>query len=376
MLEILTNNYLLIINILIPFAVGLFLFSTHKEYSLKEFAIQCSITTVILIVMFFVGYGVSNVYTKSYKTTKVQKFVYEESWTELVTYTESYTCGKSTCYRTKTRYDYHPDNYYLKSDFGTQSISSSDYNKASKDFGSIKTSNSHFNQSSYGDGRTFESVPNRPIVHSDYESAVNYIYASKSNIIKSAEYKDLEQQYKSELQQYPELIADKSQYGNYNFNRVINAHLINEKLAKKLQLELEQLSINFPGNPIIYLTSSPSRDFAYVVKGFYADANFNDAMIVLGIDSTDGTKILWTEPVSISKSAEFKVYSTNLTDNFEDLIPKYAEVLKMHWKKPNLEDYKYLANDIDLPLWYELVIVLLNIVCSAFAFRYMLRNEL
>lgn len=373
MIDILTNNYLLIVNIIIPFAVGLFLFFTHTEYSLKEFAIQCSITTIILIAMFFVGYGVSDVYTKSYKTTNIQKFIYEEEWTERVTYTESYKCGKSTCYTTKTRYDYHPDNYYIKSDFGIQSISRLDYTKASKEFGEIKTSNTHFDQSSFGDGRTFVSIPNRQIVHSDYESEVNYIYASKTNIIKSSEFKDLEKQYESELQKYPELVKDKSQYGNYNFNRVINRHLIDVNTANKLQLGLEQLSINFQGNPMIYLTSSTNRDFAYVVKGFYADANFNDAMIVIG---TDGTKILWTEPVSVSKSAEFKVYSTNLTDNFEDLISKYSDVLKTHWKKPNLEDYKYLANDIDLPLWYELVIIFLNIVCSAISFRYMLTHRI
>ena len=127
---------------------------------------------------------------------------------------------------------------------------------------------------------------------------------------------------------------------------------------------------------MIYLTSSTNRNFAYVLKGYYKDAYFYDAMIVVGVDSTNSSKILWTEALSISDSAEFKVYSTNLTESFDELIPKFSEVLKTHWKKPNLEDYKYLANSIDLPLWYEFLIVILNIICSALAFRYMLKNEL
>lgn len=376
MLDILLNNYLLIINIVIPFALGLFFVITNKEYSLKEFGIQSSVTVIILILSFWIGYSVNDVYTKSYTSTNVKKFVYEEQWTERVTYSESYTCGKSTCYRTKTRYDHHPDRYYIVTDFDILSnnqISKSDYFNAVNDFGEIKVKNSHYNQSSFGDGRVYEVTPSKQIVFTDYLSEVNYIYASKTNIIKSGEYKDLEKKFKSELVQYPEIIKDSNQYGTRTFKRVINSHLVSKDISDKLQADLEKMSINFPGNPIIYLTSSEDRNFAYVVKGFYKDMYFNDAMLVVGVKDN---KILWTEPVSISKSAEFKVYCTNLTDNFQDLSNKYFEVLKLYWKKPNLEDFKYLAGDIDLPLWYEIMIVIINLVGSTLVFRFMFKHKL
>lgn len=375
MLDILLNNYLLLINILLPFGIGLYFVLTHKEYSLKEFGIQVSLTTVILIGAFYLGYNVNDVYTKSYKTTDIKKFVYEESWTERVTYSESYKCGKNTCHRTKTRYDYHPDKFYIVSNFNSfyEDISRNEYLNAVKDFGERKTDNSHITQSSFGDGRTYESKPNKQIPFSDYDREVNYIYASKTNIIKSGNFKDLEQQYKNELKMYPAITKDHKQYGTRNFNRIINSHLISKELAVKLQDDLEKLSINFAGNPIIYLTSSEDRNFAYVVKGFYKDMYFNDAMLVIGVKDN---KILWTEPVSISKSAEFKVYATNLTDNFDDLIPKFTDVLKNYWKKPNLDDFKYLSADIDLPLWYELLIVFTNLIGSFFVFRYMFKHEL
>lgn len=376
MLDILLSNYLLIINIIIPFALGLFFVITNKEYSMKEFGIQSSLTTFILIFAFWIGYRVSDVYTKSYINTNVKKFVFEEEWTERVTYTESYTCGKSTCYRTKTRYDHHPDRYYIVSGFDNffnNNISKSDYLNAVRDFGEIKVRNSHTNQSSFGDGKVFEVTPTKQIVFADFTSEVNYIYASKTNIIKSGEYKDLEKQFKDELKQYPEIIKDSNQYGTRTFNRVINSHLISKDISSKLQTDLEILSINFQGNPIIYLTSSEDRNFAYVVKGFYKDMYFTDAMLVIGVKDNN---ILWTEPVSISKSAEFKVFGTNLTDNFQDLIPKFADVLKNHWVKPNLDDFKYLAGDIDLPLWYEIIIVFINLIGSYFVFRYMFKHKL
>lgn len=375
MLDILLNNYLLLINITIPFAIGLFFVTTHKEYSLKEFGIQISLTTFILICAFWLGYGANDVYSKSYVNTNVKKFVYEEEWTERVQYTEYYDCGKSRCSRIKIRYDHHPDSYYIVSDYSlfNSSISKRDYFNAAFDFGEMKVDDRHANQSSYGNGRTYEVIPKRNIVFSGEQMEVNYIFASKTNIIKSSSFKDLEKQYKSELVEYPEITNDSTQYGTKNFKRVINAHLIDKAIAIKLQSDLEKLSINFQGNPMIYLTSSEDRNFAYVVKGFYKDMYFNDAMLVIGVKDN---KILWTEPVSISKSAEFKVYSTNLTDNFQDLIPKFSEVLKTHWVKPNLDDFKYLAGDIDLPLWYEILIVIINLVGSFFVFRYMFKHEL
>lgn len=374
MIDILLNNYLLLINILLPFGIGLYFVFTHTEYSLKEFSIQVSLTTVILIFAFWIGYNVNDVYTKSYKTNSVSKFIYEEQWTEKVTYSDSYKCGKNTCYTTKTRYDYHPDKYYIVANTGAiAEISRHNYQKAIGVFGEVKIKSYQLNQSSYGDGRIFESTPSEVIPFADYDREINYIYASETNIIKSGAFKDLETQYKDELVNYPEIKKDNNLYGTQNFKRVVNSKLVSKEIADKLQDDLEKLSINFPGNPIIYLTSSTSRDFAYVVKGFYKDMYFNDAMLVVGVKDN---KITWTEPVSLSKSAEFKVYSTNLTDDFNDLIPKYSEVLKNYWKKPNLDDFKYLAGSVDLPLWYELLIVFTNLVGSFFVFRYMFRHEL
>lgn len=373
MLNLLVNNYLLILNLLLPFLIGLYFYLTHKEYSLKEFIIQVCLTFSVIILAFVIGYNVSDIYTKNYYTTNVDKFTYEESWTEKVTYSESYKCGKSTCYRTKTRYDYHPDSYFytVPGNIVPKYITKKEYEIAKIEFGEKLTKRTHIDQSSWGDGRIYDVIPNKFIVHADYTSEINYIYASKKNIIKSNEFKELEKLYKTELKEYPKFFTDK--YGNINYNRIINDNLISLEIKEKIKYELEQLSINLNVNPIIYLTTSKSRDFAYAVKGFYQDKYYNDAMLVISVEND---KINWIEPISLSKSVEFKVFSTDLTNNFEDLVPKFKEVISKHWVKPNLEEYNYLAGDIDIPVWYEIVIVLLNVVGSFFIFRYMFKHEL
>ena len=376
MFDILINNYLLIINILIPFMLGFVFLLMHKKYSLNEFLIQSAFTTFVLFAAFSIGYSSLDIYTKTYGTTKIKKVVYEESWTEKVTYTESYSCGKGgkdTCYRTKTRYDYHPDEYYYTTNsiFERKSLSKKEYEVFKEEFGEYLTNRRQSNQVSYGDGRIYEINLTKDIVHSFTKRELNYIYASKKNIIKSPSIKELETMYANELVEYPKF--KNGYYSNTTFDRIINKHLIDKELAKKLQDQLELISINLNANPMIYLTTSTSREFAYVVKGFYQDKYFDDAMLIISV--TDN-KINWIEPLSLSKSASFKVHSTDLTDNFDDLVAKFKNVIDQHWEAPNLEDYSYLAGDINLPLWYEILIVILNIIGSFFLFRYMFENEI
>ena len=379
MFEIITSNYLLWINISIPFAIGIYFFITHQEYSLKEFAIQVALTAFVMLGMFSIAYVSQDIITTSYESGKADKFVYEEEWTELVHYTESYSCGTSksprTCYRNKTRQDYHPDEYYISHDFGTTYISKSQWLQSKEEFGSSQTGSSHSGQISWGDGREYTAVPNKIIPVVDTSSGINYVYAAKTNIIKSANFKDLEARYKSELVPYPAIFTDI--YGNRNFTRVINAGLIDANISAKMNIQLEEFASTYGKskevNPIVYLTTSTDREFAYVVKGFYRDAHKNDAVLVVGVDKNGSVN--WTSSFGFTKSAEFLVSNENMTD-INQLVPTFTNNIMKHWKRTPMEDYKYLSADIDLPLWFEALVVLLNVIGSALIFRFMFNNRL
>jgi hypothetical protein len=381
-LEILLANYLLWVNIAIPFAFGIYFFFTHQEYDTKEFAIQVAFTTTILWIMFFLGYSVQDISTTSYESGKVNSIVYEEEWTELVHYIDTVCTGSGkyrSCISTpRTRHDFHPDSYYLQHDFGSTSINEHQWNKAKNDFDSSQTDSGHSGQSSYGDGRTYTSIPNKTIPVVSESSDINYIYASKTNIIKSAVHKDLEKRYHKELVQYPELNEDT--YGNYTFNRVFNAHLVDDKLAKQLNNFLSTYA-SLKGhskqvNPIVYFTTATDREFVYVIKGYYRDAHKNDAVLVVSV--TDGN-VNWIDSFGLTKNAEFFVQNRAIEQKIEavksdvevfQLFSLYRDNIDKHWKREPMSNYKYLSGDIDLPIGYEIFIVLFNLVGSFFLFRY------
>lgn len=386
MFDLLFSNYLLWFNIAIPFGIGLYLLLTTKgEYALKEFGIQFALTTVILFSAFSIAFYSSDIYTKSYNNGSVNNFVYEEEWTELVHYTEQECSGsgKNQVCRTvnKTRRDHHPDNYYINSSIGSFSIDREEYRNSVRDFGEKTTGFGHFDQVSFGDGRTFESTPNKivPVVKT-YDS-INYVYASKTNIIKSSELKDLERTYKNELYPYPELTNSK--YGNPTFNRVFNSNLIpfaaaiNEKLSVFASIYGAPKEVN----PIIYVTTAPTREFAAAIKGFYKDAHKNDAILVVGIDQNKTVR--WSSGIALTKSENFIVDSQHLVGyNLNDLNASlkleqdFERLVLTTYKRTPMTEYKYLASDFELPLWFELTIIFLNVIGSFFAFRFFLKNRI
>jgi hypothetical protein len=369
---------LLYVNITIPFGIALYFAITHQHYTWVEFSAQVALTMFILIGFFFIGYSAQDITTTSYNSGKVNSIVFEEEWTELVHYTESYSCGTSksprTCYRPRTRQDFHPDDFYLTHDFGTTNISESQYNLAKLQFGDSQTDSDHSGQISSGDGRTYTAIPNKIIPVVDTESGINYVYAAKSNIIKSFKHKDLEKQYAKELTSYPSLYEEAN--GNYTFERLINGHLINPVDRAKLNKELyEYASIRGAVkevNPIIYFTTATDREFTYVVKGFYRDAHKNDAVLVVSVDK-NGT-VNWTDSFGFTKSAEFLVANRNIDKNVSTLANMFIQNVEKHWKRTPMEEYKYLSGEIDLPLGFEIFLVMLNLIGSFVLFRLMLIN--
>jgi hypothetical protein len=390
MFEIITSNYLLWINIAIPFAIGIYFALTHQEYTAKEFAIQAGITSIVLFIMFSIGYVSQDISTTSYNSGKVNKIVYEEEWTELVHYTEQVCSGSGktrSCHTVyKTRRDHHPDEYYLVHDFGTSYISEGQWNKSKNEFGYNQTDDGHMGQVSYGDGRTWEANPNKIIPVASTDTSINYVYAAKTNIIKSSKFKDLEKRYQKELVKYPEMYED--EYGNTNFRRVINGHLVSPDIHEMLNLQLEEYA-SLKGsvkevNPIIYFTTAEDREFTAVVKGFYRDAHKNDAVLVVSV--TNG-EINWIDSFGFTKNAEFFVANRSIeqdvskdtfksVSNAENFVARFTYNITQHWKRTPMEEYKYLAGDIDLPLWFEIMTVLLNVVGSFLAFRFMFNNRI
>lgn len=377
MFEILLNNYLLWLNILIPIAIGIYMVSTHQKYSIKEFFAQSALTTAILLIAYGIGYASQDIYTKSYLNSKVNKFVFEEEWTELVHYTEQVCTGsgnsRSCISVPRTRHDFHPDNFYITSDIGTTSISESHYKKASREFSQVQVDDGHIGQVSYGDGRTFEVTPNKIIPYVGADFGINYVYASKTNIIKSKDLKDLQTKYHKELKSYPEVYEDA--YGNPTIYRVINSELIDKRVADEMNQKLSVYA-SIKGktkevNPLVHLTTADSREMTEVIKGHYKDAHKNDAVLVVSLDKNGSVK--WIDSFGFTKNVEFFTQNRNIKDLN---VSEFLVNINKYWKRIPMEEYKYLVGEIDIPWWYELMVVLLNLIGSFFLFRWMIQKGL
>lgn len=370
MWDIVLGNYLLWINFLIPFGLGLYLLTTHQEYTLKEFSAQMGLTFAVLVVVFLVVFASQDITTKSYISGKVQKFVYEEEWTELVYYQEQVCSGSAntrTCISVpRTREDFHSDSFFIKHDLGYTYISEAQYNRAKYKFGFKQTDSGHSGQISIGDGRTYQVTPNEIIPVVDTSSSINYIYSAKTNIIKSNTYLGLEKQYKKELKDYPKI--EEGVYGEAVIQRVFNKHLINPTIAYAYNKKLNEFNAIYGKskevNAVLYLTSAPNREMAYVVKGFLKDKYKNDAVLVMGVDANGS--MLWSEAFGLTKNANFFVQNRDAT------LDEFLNNTVAHWTRTSMEEYKYLANDIELPVWVQVLVVFLNLVGSFFLFRFMI----
>jgi len=378
MFEILISNHLFWLNITIPIAIGVYLLFTHQKYSIKEFLAQSALTAIVLFIAYMISYGTQDIYTKSYLNTKVDKFVYEEEWTELVHYTEQVCSGsgnsRSCVLVPRTRTDYHSDYFYIVTDIENKTITEEQYIKAKKQFGFIQTCDEHTGQVSYGDGRTFEVTPTKIIPYVGSEHDINYLYASKSNIIKSKNIKDLETRYKSELKPYPELYED--EFGNNTIYRVFNPELISYNVANKINKQLSEYA-SLKGkskevNPLVYFTTADSREMVSVIQGHYKDAHKNDAVLVISLDKNKSIK--WVDSFGLTKNAEFFVQNRNIQD-MNTSIDSFLNNIDKHWQRTSMEEYDYLKGDIDTPWWFEVLVALINLVGSFFLYRWFIRNN-
>lgn len=386
MIDIILSNFGFWLNFLIPVIIGGYLAFFHKEYAWKEFGIQVGATFAYMCIIYFsVFYTTTDLFDMQYKNSQVKKFEYYESWTERVTYTESYSCGTTknprTCTRTKVRYDYHSPYYQIKTNIGeTIDISKSAYRTASSKFGDREVMLHRSDQSSIGDGNKYVSIPNAVIPTSVSYEYVNYVKASRLNVIKEHQSKEYIAQLTKDgkLRPYPRLSRD--QYGATYLNRVIDTTntLSKDQLAevtRYLSLKSSYLGPSKHVNPIIYITDQ-DRDFKYYLKASWNNAKKNDAILILGMENG---KVVWSDAIAWTNNTDFLVDCSNdfkgmTVDN--TLVDKFSQLISSEYVRKPMKEFEYLKENITLDWYWQVIIFLINLLISGFLFRLFLTNQI
>jgi hypothetical protein len=382
MIEIIYSNFGFWINLLIPFVVALYLVIAHKEYVLKEFGVQVGVTFVYLSAVFYFLFNtMTDLKDTEYWNGNVKEFVYFEEWTEEEEYTESYDCGKSErCTKTIKRDVYHPPQYkILTSNDESISISKKEYKDAKYKFGDKKKYISRPNQVSKGDGEKYICKPNILIPTTVEHEYINYVTAAKSNVIHTkVSPQDIAiMEKEAKLSTYPKLYTDK--YGTTKLFRVIDdTNLSNKKVLTK---ELDMFSaINGKRkqvNPIIYITNQ-DRTFKAYLEAYWNKGKKNDVTLILGVDKKG--KVLWSDVIAWTNNTDFIVdcqnsfKGMNVSKEAKKITQKLAELIVSGYERKPMKEFEYLKENITIEWYWQLLVVLGNIVLSFFITRYFLNN--
>ena len=385
-LDIMIANPLLWVNIAIPFVIGVILVLSKFDYTPKEFAIQFSITFVVLFLMYLIAFGTSaNLFHKVYYNTSVNTITYFEEWDEKVTYTEEQCSGsgdKRTCRTvTKTRIDHHPEYWELADKLGgTMNVEESDYLKARAKYGAKFEDLYHSDQVSYGDGDSYVVTVTDIVPHVQSHEEVNYVKAVKYNIIKAETFPKKIEMYKKDgqLLEYPSIML--GDIGNYNIERVLTAKnvLINDyNMSKSLENYASVMGPVKQVNPLIYIVKNQSPEFVEILKAYWVNGAKNDAILILNINNDNN--ITWSDTIAWTKSPAFKVQNQSiykgLNINDPKVIQLYISQIQLNFKRTSMKEFEYLKHNIDLSFTAEMVILLINLLLSGAAFVYFTIND-
>jgi len=374
-------------NFIIPFGGALYFVLTNREYIWKEFGIQVLATLGYITIAYMILFSTTtDLRDTEYWNGHVTKFEYFEKWTERVTYTEQ-VCngsGKSRSCRTvtKTRNDYHAPYWQLCTSNGEiVSISSNEFEQAARKFGQKEIDIRRSNQVSFGDGDKYISYPNITIPSAIPHSYTNFVTAAKNAVIKQ-EVSDAEiaQGIKDKsLRPYPAVYEDGM--GVPNIMRVIDTtnsigvlnYLKDLNVLANKNGKIKQV------NPIIYITNR-DRSFKATLEAYWKKAKKNDAVLILGIDEGTG-KVVWSDVIAWTNNTDFIVDMSNGFDSFniktdrQKIINRFDNLIITEYKRKPMKEFSYLKENITLEWYWQLIVLLGNIVISFFITRYFLTNH-
>jgi len=375
MFEIIMANFGFWFNFLIPIVIIFYLVLTNREYIWKEFAIQVVATLAYVSIIYSLLFSyTTNLSDENYYNGSVKSATYYEAWTELVHYTETYSCGSykhpKTCTRQKTKREYHPEHFELLTSLGEKiNISRRDYNKCKQEFGDTFKSIFRPDKVSFGDGNKYISYPNKIIPTSVAHSYINYIAAANENVIHTKVPKSevLKLIKEGKIRKYPTLY--KGTYGETELTRIIDTTGKIKDYTNLLK-ELNKLSVKVgktkQANPIIYITNE-DRSFKDALSQAWDMGKKNDIILILGVN--DKEVIKWSDVICFTDNTDFIVDMQNdfidkkVNKKVIDILDK--NIIKSYIRKP-MKDFEYLKENITLEWYWQVLIFLGNLVINCF----------
>jgi phosphotransferase system HPr-like phosphotransfer protein len=376
MMRVIFHNFGFWIMIGLAFLFGLVRKLTNpEEFKWVELPIQLFISLVVITGLYGLFFSTSADLTDTeIWNGGVAQAEYYEEWTELVTYTEQVATGTdskgNTTYTTvvKTRRDYHSPEWKIVTTLGSMGIGKEIYKNYVEHFGNQKKKDLfRMNQVSSGNGNMHYIVATQ-LPASQNRQYVNYLRASES-IRKVSGFIST---YKNFLMPYPSVYSGK--FGPIEINRVIDAKANlpkewKEKVDKRLDIALISLGANKQANILVYAVGTSDQAFINALEESWVKGKKNDIIVVLGITNFPSVDFVYI--MAWTKVEEFKIELRNKLlslDNLSDPDQVSSAIISQVQKPPNeggfkrmpMADLEYLIADIKLPMWCQILIVLIG----------------
>lgn len=340
-----------------------------KNFNILEVFIQLAICLIVYTIS--LNITISNL-TGLKDTEILSGYItsaeYQEPWTERVRhvyYTYS-KVGKTTISTPHYYYtnDYRGPKWYKESSFGdTVGISQLEYDMYVKSFNNCKvTSTSHINQVSVGDGKTWSTyfndlnvskIPNNIFPYYRYHNYENLIKASNSLL-----------KVKKQLKNYPTQTYPIAERNVLSDTKIVSAAAISRYNDLLSKFNAKYGSIK-EMRAVIYFTDKP-QDFIYSVKAAWTMGKKNDIDMIIGLDSSGN--VVWSEVITYTKKEIFKtklksfiLYDFKLKD-VDSNINTITDIIIDKYKRTSMEEYKYLINDINVPIKVHIITFIIWLV--------------
>lgn len=346
----------------IPFIIGVFsvLFFKHK-YTLKEFGIQIGVGIGMAVALAILTITVTRMDTKDIEILNGQVVSKEK---DMVSCEHSYSCNCRTVYsgtgnnRTSqticdTCYEHsHDFDWVVKTTVGRILI-----DRVNRQ-GTIEPS--RYKKVKIGEPA---SVPN---------SYTNYVKAVPDSIFNNT---DIERYNKIATPSYPKV------YDYYRFNHVINQGALpsqlSEKLNKQIAEKLRTLGKEKQVNIIFIALQNKGYDYAEAIRHKWLNGKKNDVVIIININNYPKIKWVksfgWSNKSKVFHRIESEIKNMNIEQ--QNVIPTISAIIKEDFKRKPFEDFKYLLEELEPPIWLLIIVFSLNIIVSLIIARYFVINE-
>lgn len=208
-------------------------------------------------------------------------------------------------------------------------------------------------------------------------SYTNYVKAVPESLFNDSE---VSSEFLSLILPYPRV------YDFYHVNRVLNIDTkvpdeLIKKLNYKINYSLRSVGPSKEANIIVIFVNTNNPSYKFALEKEWVGGKKNDIIVMFGV--TDYPSVSWVDVMTWAKNYNNEMLRVVLRDELKENktidISKISSIIMnnvvKHYTRPNMEDFEYLKDSIQPPVWVIVLCVILSICGSLFASWWFYTNE-